>query len=414
METAAAIAQNQASHQASHHQANQCIAEQNRLMTMLAAAAPIEECLAAICDSISRISPGTSAVILIKDLVEDLVEESLHQSSDDRALAHHAVPIVAADQALLGSLVLNFDTVRSATPEEKQLAEFGAHCVSILLERDRINNALYRFKKKYRSLFDSMDEGFCICEMLFDEAHKPYDYRFLEVNSRFETLTGLSNVVGKTIRELVPDLEAEWFEIYGQVVLTGKPIRFEQQATAMNRWFDVNAFPIGEVQSNQFVIIFTNTTERKRTEQALMASEAQSRSILESITDAFFTVDQDWKITYLNPQAERLLSRQPGDLMGKVMWEEYPGIVGSEFEIAYRRAAEDKIASSVVSYYPDHERWYEAHAYPANEGMTAYFRNVTDQKQAEAALQKKRPATACDLRWHQPVYGPTNSRWHLN
>ncbi len=395
----AAIAQNQASQHLSQCLVEQCLVEQNRLMAMLASASPMPECLAAICDSIARLSPGTRASIFIED-IENLVDgwphQSLHQSPyqspyqslDNSVLADHSIPILAADQAPLGSLVLSFDTVRSVTEAEQQLAEFGAYCVSILWERDRTNRVLHQSEEKYGTLFASMDEGFCICEMLFDEADRPFDYRFLEANSMIETLSGLSNVVGKTMREFVPDLEAEWYEIYGKVVRTGQPVRFEQQATALDRWFDVNAFPIGEAQSNQLAILFTNTTERRRTEQALRASEAKSRNILESITDAFFTVDRDWKFTYLNPQAERMVGCEPGELLGKDMWQEYPGVVGSEFETAYRRAAEDKIASSVVSYYPDHDRWYEAHAYPANEGITVYFRNVTDQKQAEAALQK--------------------------
>ncbi len=395
MQVARAIARNQP---------NQCLSqrlvtEQNRLMAMLASASPIAECLSAICDSISQISPGTRATIFIEDRIQEWPNQwpdnGPSDGPDNDISAHHSISILAADKTLLGSLILSFDTVRSVSEEEQQLAEFGAYCISILLERDslgrlchRTNDTLRHAQEKYRSLFESMDEGFCICEMLFDDADQPYDYRFLEANSVLETLTGLSNVVGKTIREFVPDLEAEWFEIYGNVVRTGKPVRFEQQSTALNRWFDVNAFPIGEAQSNQLAIIFTNTTERKRAEQALQASEAQSRSILESITDAFFAVDRDWKFTYLNPQAERLLGRELGDLLGKVMWQEYPGIVGSEFETAYRQAVEDKVATSVVSYYPDHERWYEAHAYPAADGMTVYFRNVTDQKQAETALKK--------------------------
>ena len=389
----AAIAQNQASQHPSQCLVEQCLVEQTRLMTMLASASPMPECLAAICDSIARLSPGTRASVFIEDFVDGSPHQSPYQASgnqspDNSRLADHSIPILTADQTPLGSLVLSFDTVRSVTEAEQQLAEFGAYCVSILWERDRTNRVLHQSEEKYRTLFESMNEGFCICEMLFDDANQPYDYRFLEVNSMLETLTGLSNVVGKTIREFVPDLEAEWFEIYGKVVRTGQPIRFEQQATALNRWFDVNAFPIGEAQSNQLAMIFTNTTKRRRAEQALKASEAQSRNILESITDAFFTIDRDWKFTYLNPQAERLLSREPGELLGKLIWQEYPGIVGSEFETAYRLAAEDKIASSVVSYYPDHERWYEVHVYSANEGITVYFRNVSDQKQAEAALQK--------------------------
>jgi PAS domain S-box-containing protein len=124
-------------------------------------------------------------------------------------------------------------------------------------------------------------------------------------------------------------------------------------------------------------------TERKEMEEALLISEERSRNILESISDAFFALDRDWRFTYVNRQAERLLDRAPGDLLGKVIWEVYPGLKGSEFEQAYLRAANEGITSSVTAFYPDHDRWYEAHVYAAPKGITIYFRNVTEQKRAE-------------------------------
>src|ERR1700679_1320543 len=73
----------------------------------------------------------------------------------------------------------------------------------------------------------------------------------------------------------------------------------------------------------------------------------QDRTILESITDAFFAVDRDWRFSYVNPQAERMLDRQPGDLLGHVIWEEYPGLIGSQFETAYHRVVNERITLSV-------------------------------------------------------------------
>ncbi len=134
--------------------------------------------------------------------------------------------------------------------------------------------------------------------------------------------------------------------------------------------------------------IVTDITERKQTENALKATEERSRTILESITDAFMALDQDWRFTYVNPQAERLLNHSSDDLIGKILWEEYPGLAGSEFERAYHQAADEQISSAVTSFYPDHDRWYEAHAYPAANGITVYFRNVTHRKQAEEALRQ--------------------------
>jgi PAS domain S-box-containing protein len=138
--------------------------------------------------------------------------------------------------------------------------------------------ALQERDEFYRTLFDSIDEGFCIIEVLFDAAGEPVDYRFLETNSAFEGQTGLRNAVGKRMRELEPRHEEHWFEIYGRIALTGSPERFTNEAKHLdNRWYDVYAFRIGLPEERKVAIIFNDITTRKRTEEAL----AQARYKLE-------------------------------------------------------------------------------------------------------------------------------------
>ncbi|MEG4573588.1 PAS domain S-box protein [Microcoleus sp. N3A4] len=262
-------------------------------------------------------------------------------------------------------------------------------------DRKQGESALRRSEERYRTLFESIDEGFCVIEMLFDENDTPIDYRFLEINPVFEEQTGLRQALGKTARQLLPDLEDYWIKIYGQVALTGESVRFESGSEVMNRWFDVYACRTGQPEERKVAIVFKDISDRKRIEteriaaqKALQASEEQSRNILESITDGFFALDRDWRFTYVNRQGERLLDRTPGDLLGKVIWEEYPSAVGLEFERAYRQTASERVASSFISFYPDHNRWYEVQAYPAADGITVYFRNVTDRQRIEAEREQ--------------------------
>ena len=100
-------------------------------------------------------------------------------------------------------------------------------------------------EEKYRVLSESIDQGFCTIEVLFDENQKPVDYRFLMVNSAFERQTGIQNGVGRRMREIAPLHEERWFQIYGQIALTGEPMRFENTATQLHRDFDVFAWRIG-------------------------------------------------------------------------------------------------------------------------------------------------------------------------
>jgi len=115
--------------------------------------------------------------------------------------------------------------------------------------------------------------------------------------------------------------------------------------------------------------------------------DERARTILESITDAFFSLSRDWRFNYANPQSGRILGRTASDLVGKNVWDEYPGLRGSVFEPVYRRAMTEGVAGSITAFYPDHARWYEVRTYPAPDGISIYFRNVTEEKRAEDALR---------------------------
>lgn len=136
-------------------------------------------------------------------------------------------------------------------------------------EAKRVQEQLRTSEERYRTLFESVDEGFCIFEMLFDEAGAPVDYRFLEMNPMFQQHTGLVDAIGRTAREMLPALDDFWYQTYGRVALTGEPVRFENEAPAMNRWFDVYATRIGGADSRKVALLFSDVSARKRSEEKL-------------------------------------------------------------------------------------------------------------------------------------------------
>jgi PAS domain S-box-containing protein len=149
--------------------------------------------------------------------------------------------------------------------------------VSDISERKKAEDAQRQGEEKYRTLFNSIDEGFCVVEVIFDSKNKPIDYRFLEVNPSFEKQTGLHDAAGKLMRSLAPAHEEHWFRIYGRIALTGKSERFVNEARALNRWYDVYAFRVGTPESRKVAILFNDITARKKSEADL----AKARDELE-------------------------------------------------------------------------------------------------------------------------------------
>lgn len=146
---------------------------------------------------------------------------------------------------------------------------------------------------KYRTLFESMDQGFCILEMLFDEEARPVDYRFLEINPVFEKHTGLKEAAGKTVKQLLPNIEQHWIERYGKVAVTGESVHFTEGSDVMGRFFDVYAFRIGDADSRKVALLFTDITERRRTVEALRESEERFRSLADQAPMIVYLVEPD-------------------------------------------------------------------------------------------------------------------------
>jgi two-component system cell cycle sensor histidine kinase/response regulator CckA len=123
--------------------------------------------------------------------------------------------------------------------------------------------------------------------------------------------------------------------------------------------------------------------ERNHARAALQESARTLTSILENTTDGFFAVDCEWKFTYLNSEAERLLSRKRDDLIGKELWKEFPELNSSPFELNYRRVLKERIPAEFEACDGAGKVWFEVHAYPSGDGVSVFFRDTTERKRNE-------------------------------
>lgn len=126
----------------------------------------------------------------------------------------------------------------------------------------------YSVADRYLALLESIDVGYCVIEMIFDEDDRPIDYRFIEINGAFERQSGLADVIGRRMRELAPGHGQYWFDFYGNVAVTGEPAQITNRAAAIGgRWYEVNAYRLAE--GNRFLVgaLFSNVTGRVTQEQ---------------------------------------------------------------------------------------------------------------------------------------------------
>ena len=226
-------------------------------------------------------------------------------------VAIEALKIGATDYVLKERLSRIAPSVQRALREAKEKAE-----------RKRAEAELRESEQKYRTLFDSIDEGFCTIEVLLDENEKPVDYRFLQVNPSFERQTGIKNAVGRRMREIAPQHEEHWFEIYGEIALTGEPMRFENEAKELGRWYDVYAFRVEAPKLRRVGILFNDISERKRAEEERQAHlwflESMDRinramqatndleQMMSEVLDAvlgIFACDRAWLVYPCDPEA---------------------------------------------------------------------------------------------------------------
>lgn len=177
---------------------------------------------------------------------------------------------------------------------------------------------------RYRNLFDTIDEGFCVAELIYDGS-KPVDHRFLEVNPSFSKQSGIKAAAGKTLLEIIPGIEQEWFDIYHQVVTTGEPMRFVKEAAALNRWFDVYTCRLGGPGSRKTAILFTDITERKRSEQALLESDERVRLATEATGVGIWEWNLANNVMRWDAQMFRIygLTPTPDGIVSREDWHEH-------------------------------------------------------------------------------------------
>ncbi len=189
--------------------------------------------------------------------------------------------------------------------QDGQITGVGSAIVDLTSIKET-ERSLRESEERYRSLFESMNEGLAIHELIFDERNQPYDYRFLDFNPAFERLTGLmrKDVLAKTYRQVLPGEGDRWLNYYGKVVTSGEPVQFEDYSPSLDRFYEVFAY---RCAPNQFATIFLDITKRKKMEDDLRTNLTKYTALFNNLPLGVTITDNNGHIVESNQEAASLL-----------------------------------------------------------------------------------------------------------
>ncbi len=260
-----------------------------------------------------------------------------------------------------------------------------------ITERKLAEVALRKSEELYRSLFMNMLNGFAYCQMLFEDG-KPIDYIYLAVNNAFVAQTGLKDVVGRKVTEIIPGIreaDPQLFEVLGRVSMTGQPEQFEIFLEALQNWFMLSLYsPAHE----HFVAVFDVITERKNVELALQESEERYRTIISNIPGGLIHIfDRNMKYVFNAGEELARLGLSNEFLVGKSIHEVLPADVVTMVEGQYKRVLAGETIRFEGGYGND---YFSLTSAPLRNvkgeiaNILTLSVNITERKRAEEALHK--------------------------
>jgi PAS domain S-box-containing protein len=315
------------------------------------------------------------------------------------ATGYESVALIALchGNETLGLLQFNDRVKNRFTPELIADLERAADQIAMALAQRQSHAALQKSAQGYRSLFDNMLNGFAYCRMLFEDG-RPQDFVYLAVNNAFETLTGLKNVVGKRVSEILPGLRnsnPELLELYGRVASTGVPERIETYVGALEMWFSVAVYSPGK---DHFVAVFDVITDRKRAEETVRENEERLRFALETSHTGAWDLDLGDHTAHRSLEHDRifgyaqLLPQWTYEMFLDHVLPEDRGAVNSKFRHALETRDDWNFECRIRR--PDGEvRWilaagrHRTDAAGLPRRMAGIVRDVTERKHAELRIR---------------------------
>jgi PAS domain S-box-containing protein len=261
------------------------------------------------------------------------------------------------------------------------------------IENARLKRQLAQCQERFRISIDNMRECVSIFSAIRDDADRIIDFRFDYLNpAALANNRMTARDVGRSLCEVFPAVRASGlFEEYCNLVETGQPLIREDlvyedvfAGERLRRNYSVHATKLDD----GFVSCWRDETAKRETEIELASADRKIIEIWESITDAYVTVDRQWRVIYANQAATQVIYQltnlKPEAFLGRSHWDLFPSLVGTNIEREYRRSLAEGVPVNLEIWFEPTGDWFEIHLYPSGEGLGIYFRDITDRKQLEA------------------------------
>lgn len=261
--------------------------------------------------------------------------------------------------------------------------ENGAIVGSVVAGRDiteqkKAETNLIQSTQRLNAILESIQDGFFELDQ---------DWRFSYINQRAARNGGFEpeDLLGECIWDKFPHLaKSKLKEMYTEVMDNRLPVASEINSLISDQWYEISVYP----SLSGISAFWRDITERKQIEDNLRRSELDKSNILDSISDAFFTFNREWQVTYWNNAAEKMFNLKREEILGKIFWEVFPKSIGSDFYKQYNYAMKENLPVTFETLGVYTGYWAEVRAYPSLGGLTVYLHNITERKLAEMELNQ--------------------------
>lgn len=315
---------------------------------------------------------------------------------------HHGADVIAGGNFKTRLDVKTGDEIEQLSHAMNKMAEqLDSFYSNLQVMVDERTMEIKESEGRYRSLFENMLDGFAYCRMLFQE-DLPVDFIYLDVNKSFYNLTGLQNVIGKKVTEVIPGIKEshpELFEIYGRVALTGQPERFDIEFKPLDMWLNVSVY---SHKKGYFIAVFDNITSRKRAEDAMQRAKAEWEATVDGIQYPLFVHDREFKIVRANKAYQIAAGESFKHFIGKPYYEVFPKMDGP-FRMC-KKVFELQEEEEEEFLYPATNRIFKVKYFPIRDmgGRFLYsihiMEDITEAKMADDKIKQEMGITTSLLK----------------